>query len=310
MNERDTAQPEMAQPVEVLLVEDNPADVRLIQEVFKEGTLGAKVALAGDGQEALEQLGRARALPHVILTDLQMPRMDGLELVRAVRKSYPTVPVVLMTAYGSDEVAVQALHEGAVHYVPKKTLHADLVGTLEGVLEAAQGARQRHNLLACLMTTASYFLLDNSLALIAPLIAHLQENLKRMKLCDETVQIQVAVALREALVNAIFHGNLEASSSLREQDDRDFYRLAERRCHLEPYRLRRVHVKAEESRAQAVYVVRDEGPGFDLTTVPDPTDPANLERASGRGLLLIRTFMDEVHHNEFGNEITMIWRPA
>jgi anti-sigma regulatory factor (Ser/Thr protein kinase) len=62
------------------------------------------------------------------------------------------------------------------------------------------------------------------------------------------------------------------------------------------------------SRLEAVFVVRDEGPGFDPTSLPDPTDPINLERVSGRGLLLIQTFMDHVEHNETGNQITMIKR--
>ena len=69
-----------------------------------------------------------------------------------------------------------------------------------------------------------------------------------------------------------------------------------------------MHVLARESHREAVYVIRDEGPGFDPTGLPDPTDPSNLERVSGRGLLLIRTFMDEVHHNKAGNEITMVKR--
>ena len=75
-----------------------------------------------------------------------------------------------------------------------------------------------------------------------------------------------------------------------------------------PYRDRRVHLWARESRDEATYVVRDEGPGFDPSALPDPTDPANLKKPSGRGLLLIRTFMDEVNHNAKGNEITMILR--
>jgi hypothetical protein len=57
---------------------------------------------------------------------------------------------------------------------------------------------------------------------------------------------------------------------------------------------------------QITYVVRDEGPGFDPSILPDPTDPANLEQVGGRGLLLIRTFMNKVYHNERGNEITLI----
>ena len=55
-------------------------------------------------------------------------------------------------------------------------------------------------------------------------------------------------------------------------------------------------------------MVRDEGNGFDPTILPDPTDPANLEKSSGRGILLMRTFMDEVVFNEVGNEVQMLKR--
>ena len=53
-------------------------------------------------------------------------------------------------------------------------------------------------------------------------------------------------------------------------------------------------------------MVADEGHGFDPNTLPDPTDPANLERVGGRGLLLIRTFMNEVTFNKAGNAITLV----
>jgi anti-sigma regulatory factor (Ser/Thr protein kinase) len=59
------------------------------------------------------------------------------------------------------------------------------------------------------------------------------------------------------------------------------------------------------TRHEATFSVRDEGSGFDPALLPDPTDPANLGRVSGRGLLLIHTFMDRVEHNEKGNQIVM-----
>ena len=70
--------------------------------------------------------------------------------------------------------------------------------------------------------------------------------------------------------------------------------MAEERRRQTPFRDRRIYVAATYSRAEAIFVVRDEGPGFDRTKVPDPTDPDNLGKNSGRGLLLIQTFMDEV----------------
>ena len=98
-------------------------------------------------------------------------------------------------------------------------------------------------------------------------------------------------------------------SALREQSESAYHDLGERRRRQEPYRSRRVHMTARETADEAVYVIRDEGPGFDPSKLPDPLDPANLERASGRGLLLIRTFMTEVRHNDRGNELTLVWRP-
>jgi anti-sigma regulatory factor (Ser/Thr protein kinase) len=62
------------------------------------------------------------------------------------------------------------------------------------------------------------------------------------------------------------------------------------------------------SRTEAKFVIRDEGPGFDPSTLPDPTDPENLLRPCGRGVMLMRTFMNEVTFNDRGNEVTLIWR--
>jgi anti-sigma regulatory factor (Ser/Thr protein kinase) len=129
-----------------------------------------------------------------------------------------------------------------------------------------------------------------------------------MQLCDRTGWMRIAVALREAVVNAIYHGNLEVTSQLREDDQSAFDRLVEQRLADAVFAARRVHVIARETRNDVTYVIRDEGRGFDPTTLPDPTDPANLERSTGRGLFLIRTFMDEVRHNGVGNEITLVKR--
>ena len=114
------------------------------------------------------------------------------------------------------------------------------------------------------------------------------------------------MALHEALLNAIQHGNLEVSSELRQSDaERTFVELTEARRQQAPYRDRHVGVQVRLTPRQAVYVVTDEGGGFNPGSLPDPSDPANLERIGGRGLTLIRTFMDEVRHNEQGNQITM-----
>jgi anti-sigma regulatory factor (Ser/Thr protein kinase) len=150
--------------------------------------------------------------------------------------------------------------------------------------------------------------LENDPALIPPLVAQLREAAARLGLFDARAADRVDIAVHEALINAIEHGNLELNSGLRRDEEATYHRLAAWRCRWPPYRDRRVHVLVRLSCAAAVYVIRDEGPGFDPARLPDPTDPAQLESPSGRGLLLIRAFMDEVAFNGSENQITLIKR--
>jgi CheY-like chemotaxis protein/anti-sigma regulatory factor (Ser/Thr protein kinase) len=289
----------------ILVVDDSAIDRKLAASLL-EKVAGTTVSHAEDGKAALAQL--EQSAPDLVLTDMSMPEMDGLELVKHIRKHHPLIPVILMTAYGSEEVAIEALRIGAASYVPKKNLAQDLTETVRDILNAAQASRSQQRLIECLAQTEAHFLLDNDPSLIPPLLGFLQESLSRMRLCDEIGKIRVSVALQEALYNAIYHGNLEVSSALREQDNRLYLGTIEQRRKEKPYRNRRVEVIARESPAEVMYTIRDEGPGFDPSTLPDPTDPANLERVTGRGLLLIRTFMDKVYHNEKGNQIVMVKR--
>jgi CheY-like chemotaxis protein/anti-sigma regulatory factor (Ser/Thr protein kinase) len=306
--EMPSSSPPSANPgsTSILVVDDGVVDRRLASGLVQK-RLGWKVMVAGNGAEALALL--AKETPAVVLTDMQMPEMDGLELVEAVRSQYPHVPVVLMTAHGSEDLAIRALHAGAASYVPKKSLARDLAETLQQVVAATRTDRRQKRLLECVTRMETDFTLENDPALMPALVGHVKDYLCRLRFCDPNMQTRVGIALEEALLNGLYHGNLELSSDLRQQGDgQEYYRLAEERRGLAPYRERRLSVEVRMSPAQATFVVRDEGPGFDPTTLPDPTDPANLEKTTGRGLLLIRAFMDEVQHNAAGNEITLVKR--
>jgi anti-sigma regulatory factor (Ser/Thr protein kinase) len=172
----------------------------------------------------------------------------------------------------------------------------------------SQAKRGHQRVLACLTESEAHFVLENDESLLPHFIGHLRGLLAEMKLCDENQQLRICVALREALINAMHHGNLEVHSSLLERGDKSYLDLVAERRVQPPYRDRRVHVVVKQTAREACYSIRDEGPGFDPCELPDPRDPANLDKLSGRGLLLIRTFMDDVRHNETGNEIILLKR--
>ena len=294
-----------------LVVDDSAVDRRLAGGLL-EKSKNYTVEYAAHGAEALA--GMSRRIPDLVLTDLQMPEMNGLELVEAIREKHPLVPVILMTAHGSEDIAIKALQAGASSYVPKSALARELIDTVENVLVASRAHRQESHLMNCVTYTEWTFTLDNDSSLVPPLVHHFQQNMTAMRLFDDTARIRVGIALEEALLNSLYHGNLELQSEqLREAACRSLLGsgkpslVTERRNQL-PYKDRRIHVHAKISPSEARFVIRDEGPGFNTSEVPDPTDPSNLEKESGRGLLLMRMFMDEVAYNDTGNEVTMVKR--
>ncbi len=117
----------------ILIVDDNPMD-RVVAAAALDSE-GTELLQAGNGFEALEMIQEHR--PSLVLTDLDMPEMDGLELVQRIRESNPELPIILMTANGSEDTAVAALRSGASSYVAKRNLKSDLPAALEIVLSVA-----------------------------------------------------------------------------------------------------------------------------------------------------------------------------
>ncbi len=289
----------------VLLVEDSPTQAAHMQFILEDA--GYRVALAVDGRAGLEYV-RAE-MPLLVVTDLHMPEMNGLELVEHLRREFASIPVILTTAAGTEDIAAEALHKGAASYVPKRHAETMLAETVRQILGLARADRMAQKLVECQTSSQLAFSLYNDDSLVPAVIARIRDQLQEMGICDNAGLMPVSTALDEALVNAMIHGNLEVSSKLRAEEGGKPYRqqISERR-ETPPYRDRRVHVQLTTTRDEARVVILDEGPGFDPSQIPDPRDPANIEKVSGRGLLLIHTFMDEVRHNEQGNQITMIKR--
>jgi CheY-like chemotaxis protein/anti-sigma regulatory factor (Ser/Thr protein kinase) len=287
----------------ILVVDDSPLEQRRAGALLEEN--GWDVIYATNGRAALQDIDQS--LPQLVLTDLIMPEMNGLELVRQIRDRNIPVPIILMTAHGSEDIAARALQMGATSYVPKKNLGEHLVPTVQNVLALAKKQSEKQRVRSCIASVETNYVLGLELDAIPALVAHLQEELQYMSVCDERDLVRVGTALHEALVNAVEHGNLEITS---EQRQNNYHKIVEQRRQQTPFRDRRVHVHARVVPGQATYIIRDEGPGFDPQAVPDPLDPENLEKLSGRGLLLIRMFMDDVQFNDRGNQITLTKRCA
>ena len=106
--------------IPILLVEDNPADVAIIQRSLKKGNLHNPVRVARDGAEAIDCLHDRVMQPGVLILDINLPKLDGMEVLRAAKRLDPETVAVMLTSHASLQTAVQSLRrEGAFDYLEK-----------------------------------------------------------------------------------------------------------------------------------------------------------------------------------------------
>lgn len=290
----------------VLIVEDSPTQAFQIRS--KLVAEGYHVKVAENGRKALEAI--PRFWPHLVLTDMQMPVLGGLELVAECRDSFPVIPLILMTSRGSDEIAAEALRLGAAAYLPKSLLEDQLFATMDDVLDVMEVNQSHAELIGSLEFNELRFNLRNDPKLIRPLVDLIKEVGSGLGLFDDAEAVRAGMAVKHAIQNAMLHGNLELSTEEVEAAGEIIVEgepsLIERRAADPDYCDRRVHVTAQLTADEVKIVVRDEGPGFTLQTIPAATNVDLLDPENGRGLVLIRSMMDEVELNDVGNEITMV----
>lgn len=129
-------------PIEILLVEDNPGDVRLTQEAFKQLSTETTIHVATDGDEALEFLTDRRdsdpdTVPDLVLLDLNLPRMNGLEFLETIKgdATLTRIPVLVLTSSEAVEDILESYELSANAYLTKPTDPAEYAAMVEAVSE-------------------------------------------------------------------------------------------------------------------------------------------------------------------------------
>jgi CheY-like chemotaxis protein/anti-sigma regulatory factor (Ser/Thr protein kinase) len=290
----------------ILIVEDAPVEQLLIQRLLGKALPNVELTICSSGQMAIESLS---SLPtDLILVDQHLPDLTGIELIERLRPEHPHLPVILITGSGSERLAHLAFQAGAADYLSKRDISDYLVETVSRVLALVQATRRRQHILGALLEQQQTFRLQNDVELITPLIELIQSSLMTMTRCSVSECSRVGIAVHEAVTNAIYHGNLELDSELRQVDDSKFYLLGQQRAKLPPYCERLIEVSVVIGSSQIEITIRDDGPGFDVATALDKVREIDFERIGGRGLLMISNLMDEFHFNSRGNELQIIKR--
>ena len=262
----------------ILIVESSTELREVLRQVLAE--LGHEVVATGSRDEAVAREDLEDF--DLIISDLTETADVGLQILSEMKRKRLFVPVIVSTEETQQTGVIKAFKLGAANFVRRPFDREEL----RAIVEKTLGYRLRFvDDLKVLPFVREHieFELPSDLALMNGVLQYLNERVARLGLIRPESS-NLFVALDEAFVNAVKHGNRQDPSKL-------------------------VRITADLSAREARFTVEDEGEGFDPTAIPDPRDPENLFKTSGRGVLLIYNIMDEVKYNERGNRLTMVKRP-
>ncbi len=258
----------------VLIVDNNDELRALIEQSL--GQLGHEVVVTGEREKALarEDLDDF----DLVISDLSDAEVNGQPIGDLQRKHLVT-PVGPLS---SELAIIKAFKVGAANFLRLPYQPDELREIVEQTLSYKLRYVDDLNVLSYVHEKIE-FELPSDLSLMNGVLEYLHERVSKLGLIKPE-RSNLFIALDEAFVNAVKHGNKNDPKKL-------------------------LRITAELSPKEACFTVEDEGEGFDIGDIPDPCDPANLFRTSGRGVLLIYNIMDEVEYNAQGNRVKMVKRP-
>ena len=259
-----------------ILIVDGNAELRgVLSDALREQ--GHEVVDTGDrseavGREDLEEFD-------LVISDLTEDASGGIEIISELKRKRLFVPIVVSSDEAQQHGLVKAFKLGASNYLQKPYDREELRSIVEKTLGYKLRFIEDVKVLPFVRERIE-FELPSDLSLMNGVLHYLIERASALGVIKPDSS-NLFIALDEAFVNAVKHGN---------QGD--------------PKKL--VRITADLSTKEARFTIEDEGRGFNVKEVPDPLDPANLFKTSGRGVLLIYNIMDVVEYNERGNRLTMV----
>lgn len=241
---------------------------------------GMEVKAAGDGQEALDLFNSHPF--ELVISDLRMPVLDGLQLLHAIKGLNPRVPFIFISGYGDIPTVVEALKAGADNFLAKPVELNELAKVVRQALNLA--ATQALPLLQLAhMRQVTYLAVPSRSEYIRDIISQVAHSAVCVGYAECDLDNNLKLALVEALTNAMEHGNHWDENLL-------------------------VHLEADLTSDCLTVTIQDQGPGFDVCSLSDPTCGEQIFSERGRGVFLMQAIMDEVWFNAQGNGVTMVKR--
>lgn len=271
MSDSDGNSPKFQMQRRILIVDDHDDLSTALSEVFGNGGYFVKVVENRDEAVNLEHTGEF----DIVITDLDgdlafpLKNCDNDQTVCLPENIPPEI----------DRSNIKAFKVCATNFRREDFNEAELKNLFETVLNYKIRFVDRKQTVKRIREKIE-FVLPSAISLMHIILDYLMKRVEKVGVINPE-NSNLFIALDEAFVNAVKHGNKFDANKL-------------------------VKITAEVSTTEARFTIEDEGEGFDVHSIPDPRNPENLFKTSGRGVLFIHNIMDEVAYNERGNRLTMV----
>jgi YesN/AraC family two-component response regulator len=286
--------------MKVLVVEDDYSSRELLKICIEKE--GYQCQTANDGVDGFNLFKKFN--PDLIISDVRMPNMTGIELLESIRKISKDVIIVFITGHGNEELALQALQLGANNYIKKPVDISEIKTLTNRYYDVIKSKAIQSNIVDLIKHREMEIEIESDMNLVQSLANYLSE--KTGNYFDSKERMRIELGINELLINAIEHGNWDISYEEKNQallDDRisDLYKTKRE----DPINIdKKVLVKFKLSEKFCEWIITDEGKGFDWKTVYNPID-TKLSRMNGRGILLSKLQFDELEYIGKGNVVRL-----
>jgi len=286
----------------ILIIDDEDA----IRDLLKLALLdnGYHVYEASCGKEGLEIFKEND--PDIVLTDVKMPNMSGIEVVKEIKTIKSNADIVIMTGYGTEDTVIDALRAGASNYVKKPISFDELFTILNNIIYNRENEKRYEIVKDVVIYEQKKLVIDNDISKVWGIVNQILFNI--MPIINSKKIDGMKLGLYELIINAIEHGNLcisyeEKTLALR---NGSYLKLITEKSKEANKKAKRVYINCDFNREKFTVEIIDQGKGFNYKELIDINDPGSIMSAHGRGIFLASLYFDKLKYKEPGNRVKLV----
>ncbi|HOJ64566.1 MAG TPA: ATP-binding protein [Spirochaetota bacterium] len=289
----------------ILLISENKENINEILNLFKNNkSINFYVCSNKD-----ELFNKNRIKIDFVIIDSDSISYNYFKLIKKIKKINNKIGILILAENIDDSLKAYISKYNSISISSLKKSKDEIKYNTLNYFISLRSARLNIEVSKFLTLEKKIYRLPNSLKYVGPISEQLTRNLVEIGIVDKDYIYNIKFGIQEMLINAIEHGNLEITyeqkSELLKQGF-DINKIIEKYALKEEFKKRKVIIKYYLTKNKVIYVIKDQGKGFDWRKIPNCIDGANSLLEHGRGIIMTKNYFDEFYYNEKGNQVTMV----